>query len=119
MSPFFGRLTPRDKGFLTANKISIILGDSEPDRLIIRVAATLSDGQYPFSCLLGGVILTCPHTHKMLKWRSHPDSIRLYTTLHLQHNTYDHRVWRTGLLVCSAVLEPIIVRSQFSIRLEL
>jgi hypothetical protein len=31
--------------------------------------------------------------------------------------TYDHRVWRTGLPVRSAVLKPIIVRSQFSMRL--
>ncbi len=32
--------------------------------------------------------------------------------------TYDHRVWRTGLPVRSAVLKPIIVRGQFSMRPE-
>ncbi|KOS36611.1 hypothetical protein ACN38_g12635 [Penicillium nordicum] len=34
---------------------------------------------------------------------------------HLQLNTYDHRVWRTGLPVRSAVLKPIILHSQYSI----
>jgi hypothetical protein len=33
--------------------------------------------------------------------------------------TYDHRVWRTGLPVRSAVLKPIIVCGQFSMRPEL
>ncbi|KAJ5120629.1 uncharacterized protein N7515_010017 [Penicillium bovifimosum] len=33
--------------------------------------------------------------------------------------TYDHRVWKTGLPVRSAVLKPIIVRGQFSMRPEL
>jgi hypothetical protein len=32
------------------------------------------------------------------------------------HITYDHRVWRTGLPVRSAVLKPIIVRSQSLMR---
>jgi hypothetical protein len=52
------------------------------------------------------------------------DSGRLVMFVHfLIHNmdledglssTYDHRVWRTGLPVRSAVLKPIIVRGQFS-----
>ncbi|KAJ5084794.1 hypothetical protein NUU61_009373 [Penicillium alfredii] len=35
---------------------------------------------------------------------------------YLVPSTYDHRVWRTGLPVRSAVLKPHIVQGQFSKR---